>query len=109
MRRPRKILASATKSNALNYSMVLWDQVVDVVDDYFRIEREQKRSSRCVHDAVGVAHAAVAEDVAIQSRRASFPFEEIGHVVRPQETTVGGIEGVDAPPGIGEIHRAVDD
>src|SRR3954466_15594679 len=31
MRRPRKLLASATKSNALNYSMVLWDQVVDEV------------------------------------------------------------------------------
>jgi tartrate dehydrogenase/decarboxylase/D-malate dehydrogenase len=29
--RPRKLLASATKSNALNYSMVLWDQVVDEV------------------------------------------------------------------------------
>jgi len=28
MKRPRKLLASATKSNALNYSMVLWDEVV---------------------------------------------------------------------------------
>ena len=28
MQRPRKLLASATKSNALNYSMVLWDEVV---------------------------------------------------------------------------------
>ena len=35
MRRPRKLLASATKSNALNYSMVLWDQVLDrVARDY---------------------------------------------------------------------------
>jgi tartrate dehydrogenase/decarboxylase/D-malate dehydrogenase len=35
MRRPRKILASATKSNALNHSMVLWDEVVDgVAKDY---------------------------------------------------------------------------
>ena len=35
MKRPRKLLASATKSNALNYSMVLWDQVVDeVARDY---------------------------------------------------------------------------
>ena len=33
--RPRKLLASATKSNALNYSMVLWDEVVDGVSkDY---------------------------------------------------------------------------
>jgi len=33
--RPRKTLASATKSNALNYSMVLWDEVVDrVAKDY---------------------------------------------------------------------------
>src|SRR6478609_2157633 len=31
MTRPRKLLASATKSNALNYSMVLWDQVVEEV------------------------------------------------------------------------------
>ena len=28
MTRPRRLLASATKSNALNYSMVLWDEVV---------------------------------------------------------------------------------
>jgi tartrate dehydrogenase/decarboxylase/D-malate dehydrogenase len=31
MARPRKLLASATKSNALQYSMVLWDQVLDEV------------------------------------------------------------------------------
>ena len=30
-RRPRKRLASATKSNALQYSMVVWDEVVDQV------------------------------------------------------------------------------
>jgi tartrate dehydrogenase/decarboxylase/D-malate dehydrogenase len=29
--RPRKLLASATKSNALRHSMVLWDQVTDAV------------------------------------------------------------------------------
>ena len=31
MKRPRRLLASATKSNALNYSMVLWDEVVERV------------------------------------------------------------------------------
>jgi tartrate dehydrogenase/decarboxylase/D-malate dehydrogenase len=31
MKRPRRLLASATKSNALNYSMVLWDEVVEEV------------------------------------------------------------------------------
>lgn len=31
MTRPRKLLASATKSNALQHSMVLWDEVVDEV------------------------------------------------------------------------------
>ena len=30
-RRPRKLLASATKSNALQYTMVLWDEVLDRV------------------------------------------------------------------------------
>lgn len=30
-RRPRKLLASATKSNALQHSMVLWDEAVDAV------------------------------------------------------------------------------
>jgi tartrate dehydrogenase/decarboxylase/D-malate dehydrogenase len=30
-RRPRKLLASATKSNALRHSMVLWDQITDLV------------------------------------------------------------------------------
>jgi len=35
MKRPRRLLASATKSNALNHSMVLWDEVVDgVAKDY---------------------------------------------------------------------------
>ena len=29
--RPRKMLASATKSNALTYSMVLWDEVAEIV------------------------------------------------------------------------------
>jgi tartrate dehydrogenase/decarboxylase/D-malate dehydrogenase len=34
-RRPRKLLASATKSNALQFSMVLWDQVVEHIQkDY---------------------------------------------------------------------------
>ena len=31
MARPRRLLASATKSNALQHSMVLWDEVVDEV------------------------------------------------------------------------------
>jgi tartrate dehydrogenase/decarboxylase / D-malate dehydrogenase len=35
MTRPRRLLASATKSNALQYTMVLWDQVLDrVARDY---------------------------------------------------------------------------
>lgn len=34
-RRPRKLLASATKSNALQHSMILWDEVVvEVAKDY---------------------------------------------------------------------------
>jgi tartrate dehydrogenase/decarboxylase/D-malate dehydrogenase len=37
-RRPRKRLASATKSNALRYSMVLWDEVVAAVaPDYAQV------------------------------------------------------------------------
>src|SRR5206468_6190214 len=39
MRRPRKLIASATKSNALQHSMVLWDQVADQVrKDYSSVE-----------------------------------------------------------------------
>jgi tartrate dehydrogenase/decarboxylase/D-malate dehydrogenase len=38
-RRPRKILASATKSNALTHSMVLWDEVAEIVRaDYPGVE-----------------------------------------------------------------------
>jgi tartrate dehydrogenase/decarboxylase/D-malate dehydrogenase len=34
-KRPRRVLASATKSNALQYTMVLWDEVLDrVAKDY---------------------------------------------------------------------------
>ena len=33
--RPRKLLASATKSNALRHSMVLWDEVVEEVSSQF--------------------------------------------------------------------------
>ncbi len=36
MARPRRRLASATKSNALQHSMVLWDEVVDAVARDFR-------------------------------------------------------------------------
>src|SRR5436190_8442060 len=35
MKRPRKLLASATKSNALNHSMVLWDEVVAQVATHY--------------------------------------------------------------------------
>src|SRR5919108_189286 len=31
MKRPRKLLASATKSNALTHAMVLWDEVAEIV------------------------------------------------------------------------------
>jgi tartrate dehydrogenase/decarboxylase / D-malate dehydrogenase len=34
-RRPRKLLASATKSNALQFSMVLWDQVVEGIQQEY--------------------------------------------------------------------------
>jgi tartrate dehydrogenase/decarboxylase/D-malate dehydrogenase len=38
-RRPRHLLASATKSNALRHSMVLWDEVVaEVAREYPRVE-----------------------------------------------------------------------
>jgi len=38
-KRPRRLLASATKSNALTHSMVLWDEVADIVRrDYSAIE-----------------------------------------------------------------------
>jgi tartrate dehydrogenase/decarboxylase/D-malate dehydrogenase len=38
-RRPRRMLASATKSNALRYSMVLWDEIAEVVrKDYPGVE-----------------------------------------------------------------------
>jgi len=37
--RPRKLLASATKSNALTHSMVLWDEVAEIVrTDYPAVE-----------------------------------------------------------------------
>jgi tartrate dehydrogenase/decarboxylase/D-malate dehydrogenase len=38
-KRPRKLLASATKSNALRHAMVLWDEVAEVVrQDYPSVE-----------------------------------------------------------------------
>jgi tartrate dehydrogenase/decarboxylase / D-malate dehydrogenase len=38
-KRPRRLLASATKSNALTHSMVLWDEVADIVRrDYPGVE-----------------------------------------------------------------------
>jgi tartrate dehydrogenase/decarboxylase/D-malate dehydrogenase len=39
LRRPRKMIASATKSNALRHSMVLWDEVAEIVrKDYPTVE-----------------------------------------------------------------------
>ena len=38
-KRPRKMLASATKSNALTHSMVMWDEIADIVRvDYPAVE-----------------------------------------------------------------------
>src|SRR5262245_46517617 len=38
-KRPRKLLASATKSNALRHSMVMWDEIADIVKkDYPSVE-----------------------------------------------------------------------
>jgi tartrate dehydrogenase/decarboxylase/D-malate dehydrogenase len=45
--RPRKLLASATKSNALQHSMVLWDEVVDeVATDRCRTSRAKASPTR---------------------------------------------------------------
>jgi tartrate dehydrogenase/decarboxylase/D-malate dehydrogenase len=39
MKRPRRLVASATKSNALTHAMVLWDEVADIVrKDYPAVE-----------------------------------------------------------------------
>ena len=39
MKRPRKMLASATKSNAMRHSMVMWDEIADEVrQDYPSVE-----------------------------------------------------------------------
>src|SRR5262245_9724687 len=39
MRRPRKLIASATKSNALRHAMVLWDEIAEIVRaDYPAVE-----------------------------------------------------------------------
>jgi tartrate dehydrogenase/decarboxylase/D-malate dehydrogenase len=39
MKRPRRMLASATKSNALRHSMVLWDEIAEIVrKDYPAVE-----------------------------------------------------------------------
>jgi tartrate dehydrogenase/decarboxylase / D-malate dehydrogenase len=41
-KRPRKMLASATKSNALAFSMVLWDEVADIVrKDYPSVQYQK--------------------------------------------------------------------
>ena len=70
----------------------------------FRVEREQKRSSRRVDDAVGVADAAAAEDVAFASPAA----DQVGDVERPEQMAVSGIHGVDAAARIRYIHHSVD-
>ena len=45
--RPRRQLASATKSNALTHSMVLWDEVADTVrKDYPQVEFRKFTSTR---------------------------------------------------------------
>jgi tartrate dehydrogenase/decarboxylase / D-malate dehydrogenase len=41
-KRPRQMLASATKSNALAFSMVLWDEVAEIVRKDYRSVRYQK-------------------------------------------------------------------
>jgi tartrate dehydrogenase/decarboxylase/D-malate dehydrogenase len=41
-KRPRRLLASATKSNALAFSMVLWDEVAEIVSKDFPTVQYQK-------------------------------------------------------------------
>ena len=69
------------------------------------VERKQEGAARHVDDAVGIADAAVAEDVAF-SPPAS---EEIGDVIGPQQVAIDRIHRVDASAGVGHIHDLVHD
>ena len=69
----------------------------------FRIEREQKRSSRCVDHTVGVADAAVAKDVAFPASAAN----QVRDVESPEQVAVGRVHGVNTAARIGHIHHAV--
>ena len=63
--RPRQLLASATKSNALQHSMVLWDEVADAVrDDYPHVEYHQVSRRRA-----GGAHGHASADARRHRRR----------------------------------------
>src|SRR5471030_2115082 len=49
MGRPRKMLASATKSNALTHSMVMWDEIAEIVRaDYPTVEYRKYQDRKSV-------------------------------------------------------------
>ena len=69
------------------------------------VEGEDERAGRAVHHAVLVGDAAVTKDVALAPAAA----EQVRDVVGPQMMPVVGVDRVDAPPRVGEVHHAVDD
>src|SRR5262249_45250957 len=71
----------------------------------FRLEREQKGARCGIHHSVCITDAPVTKHVAFARTAA----DQAGHVIRPEETSIGGIDSVDASARIGHGHRAVDD
>ena len=69
------------------------------------VEREHEGAGGAVDDPVGVGDAAMPEDVALLATAA----EQLRHVIDPQQVAVLGVHGVDAAPGIGDVHDAIHD
>lgn len=87
--RPRQRLASATKSNALQYSMVLWDSVLDEVG------REYPNISWCKYHVDALAARMVTDPASIDVIVASNLF---GDILTDLGAAVSGSLGI-APSG----------
>ena len=88
-KRPRKTLASATKSNALQYTMVLWDQVLD------RVARDYPQVSWRKYHVDAIAARMVTDPASLDVIVASNLF---GDILTDLGAAVSGSLGI-APSG----------
>ena len=87
--RPRKMLASATKSNALTHSMVMWDEVAEIVRQDYPGGRVPEIPRRCARGADGHAPADARRDRRLEPVRRHPDRHRVGDFRQPRHRAGG--------------------